>query len=97
MHSPISIIGFVLPFIVGCTAKVPIKKTGCFPMADPSRNIARLSWSDIGDQIAGDAGISHICQQVSADTTWNIGTGSVVSRFRKGASHRKTLAYIDAL
>lgn len=51
-------------------------------MADPMKNIVRLGWSDIGDQIAGDAGISHICQQVSDDTTWNIGTGSVVRRFR---------------
>lgn len=97
MHSRIPIIGLVLSSIVGCIAKVPVKETGCFPMADPSRNIARLSWSDIGDPIAGDAGISHICQQVSDDTTWNIGSGSVVRQFRQATGLRRRLMYIDAL
>lgn len=67
--------------MVGTAAKLTVKKQQCFPMADPGRNIVRLSWSDIGDQIAGDAGISHICQQLDSDSTWYIGSGSEVRRF----------------
>lgn len=93
MHSRIPITGLVLSFVAGCTAR----KDGCFPMAEPLKNIARLSWSDIGDQIAGDAGISHICQQVSDDTTWNIGSGSVVRHFEKGAGLRRRPVCIDTL
>lgn len=79
--------GVVLPLIAGCTAKITTHKDGCFPMADPMKNTARLSWSDIGDQIAGDAGISHLCQQLNDDTTWNIGTGSVVRNSKSDTSH----------
>ena len=78
MHAKVAIIGAFLPFITG----LGYVAEGCFPMADPSRNMVRLGWASLGDPTVGDAAITHLCQQVHNDTTWSIGTGSEVRSHR---------------